>query len=618
MGFQSGEGFVDFTARDSKMNRVLGRMESRLRRTQAVMASVANVAKRLFLVGGAALGVAVKLAGDANEIMSKFRAVFKEQADAAEDSADRIADAVGRSRFEIIDFMATLQDTFVPLGFSRKKAAELSETLTRLTLDLASFNNKADPEVLRDLQSALVGNTETVRKYGIIITQASLGAELLRRGIANSVKDATEQEKVMGRLSLILSNTSDAQGDAIRTAAEFNNTIKRLLGTLKEATVELGTAFLPNIAKVASRITDIVNKIKPWIAANGELIIRIVAITAKILALLIVLPRLTGVFIALIKTVSFLVTNPLAALIIFLAAVAARFVIAAQEGDTFAAKLRTSFRRIGELITWLKSMWEVLWLSTKFVWKNILTLLDFAVTRIALFWLTVGEDIKHFVASALPRHMANLQQIIIAALADIVNIINIVSSNIGENIINLVAAIIHVIRTGQWEFAWTPMLEGFEKTVAKMFPILERDITKLEMRLAEKAFALGETIKKSFFEGVILPLAFPERVPVTAGGEPEVPGLPTAPEFKLPAFAGGGAGGGAAGAGAGGRGAGLRFVGLVEAFKQIATAGADPEKQQVDLQRQISNTLKEQTRLQRNQNESLEEIAVNTGEGVLR
>ncbi len=173
MGFQAGEGFIDFTARDSKINRVLGRMESRLRRTQAVMASVANVAKRLFLVGGAALGVAVKMAGDANEIMSKFRAVFKEQAEAAEESADRIADAVGRSRFEIIDYMAALQDTFVPLGFSRKKSAELAETLTRLTLDLASSKDKDVPKVLHKQQCELRDQTETDRKYGIFIPQAS-------------------------------------------------------------------------------------------------------------------------------------------------------------------------------------------------------------------------------------------------------------------------------------------------------------------------------------------------------------------------------------------------------------------------------------------------------------
>jgi hypothetical protein len=91
---------------------------------------------------------------------------------------------------------------------------------------MASFNNESEANVIRDLQSALVGNHETVRKYGVIITQATLDQELLNTGIEGGIREATEQEKVMARMNIILKGTTDAQGDAARTAGSFANSIK--------------------------------------------------------------------------------------------------------------------------------------------------------------------------------------------------------------------------------------------------------------------------------------------------------------------------------------------------------------------------------------------------------
>ncbi len=83
-------------------------------------------------------------ASEAQEIGSKFDAVFKEQAEAARDFAAATSAALGRSKIDLEGFLGTLQDTFVPLGFARDKAREMSQQLTTLAIDLASFNNKAD------------------------------------------------------------------------------------------------------------------------------------------------------------------------------------------------------------------------------------------------------------------------------------------------------------------------------------------------------------------------------------------------------------------------------------------------------------------------------------------
>ena len=103
--------------------------------------------------------------------------------------------------------MAQLQDTFVPLGFARDKSAELSKALAQLATDVGSFNNVATPDVANAFTSAIVGNHEAVRRFGIVLTEASVKQEAYRMGIAETDSELNSQQKVLARVSILLSST---------------------------------------------------------------------------------------------------------------------------------------------------------------------------------------------------------------------------------------------------------------------------------------------------------------------------------------------------------------------------------------------------------------------------
>jgi len=210
------------------------------------------------VIGGIAnIGTAtVNLAKDAIETRAKFDEVFKDMADQTRIWANSFADSVGRARIDVEGWLATLQDTFVPLGFAREKASDMSKQLVELAVDVASFNNQADAKVIEDFQSAIVGNTETVRKYGIVILQSTLEQEALAQGINKSFKELTEQEKAWLRLQIITKSTTDAQGDAIRTADSLANQQKRLEANIKNLGESLGGFLLPAINKVVTGFND--------------------------------------------------------------------------------------------------------------------------------------------------------------------------------------------------------------------------------------------------------------------------------------------------------------------------------------------------------------------------
>ena len=245
-----------------------GTIAAKIRLDSTLEADSRKARKSLSTVAGALTGVAVaagaaalalsatigkeviKAGSDVEEMMGKFDAVFRENAESVEEWADSFGDDVGRSKFELMGFASTLQDTFVPMGFARDEGAELSKQLTELAIDLASFNNEAEPETIASLQSALVGNHETMRKYGVIITQATLGQELMNMGIADGVRSATEQQKVQARMNIIMAGTTDAQGDAERTAGSLANMQRRLKSTMSEMMGEAGRDELPEMVKV--------------------------------------------------------------------------------------------------------------------------------------------------------------------------------------------------------------------------------------------------------------------------------------------------------------------------------------------------------------------------------
>jgi len=224
--------------------------------------------------GGIILGISaatIRAASDVEEMTAKFDTVFKESAENVRNWADVTAKAMGRSRFAFMEMAASVQDTFVPMGFARDKAAEMSKTLTELAVDVASFNNKLDIDVMRDFQSALVGNTETVRKYGIVITAAMVEQEIINQVWVTSKDQITEAMKVQARLNLILKGTTDAQGDAIRTSDSFANRTKAMKAAIEELTVTIGTELLPIITPFVEKITETVGRMVDWTKEHPKL-----------------------------------------------------------------------------------------------------------------------------------------------------------------------------------------------------------------------------------------------------------------------------------------------------------------------------------------------------------
>lgn len=260
------------------------------------MQAVSRTARRMLLIGGAAFAYIIKKASDFEETASMFEAVFKEQTKAAEEWAFSTAKALNRSSIAIKGWMASLQDTFVPLGFARDEALALSKQLTQLGIDLASFKNVAEPETLDLLTSAIVGNHEAVRRFGIILTEATVKQEMANMGYKKGGEMSEALAKVMARINIIMASSADAQGDAARTAGSFANQLRGLLAVTNDLIVAIGTSFLPVMTDLVAKTSKAVLPMIKWVSENRHAVVAVSKHVGKLVLLAAVLPPLIIAF----------------------------------------------------------------------------------------------------------------------------------------------------------------------------------------------------------------------------------------------------------------------------------------------------------------------------------
>ena len=163
------------------------------------------------------------------------------------------------------------------MGLSTDQATQLSTTITDLALDLSSLTNVPINQVMADLRSGLVGQSETVYKYGLDVTEAALKSEALALGISKSVRNMSQGEKMALRYNVMIRQSALAHGDFAKTLETPANQARILQERIVSLGRAIGTIFIPILTKVLPYLnafvrvlTEIVQKIASLVGYEIE------------------------------------------------------------------------------------------------------------------------------------------------------------------------------------------------------------------------------------------------------------------------------------------------------------------------------------------------------------
>jgi hypothetical protein len=164
-------------------------------------------------------------------------------------------------------------------GLAGQDLATFSNDFTTLASDLASFNNTSPEEAIMALGAGLRGEAEPLRRYGILLDDATLRQEALRLGLIATTRQAlTPQQKVLAAQAAIYKQSSDAQGDFARTSDGLANQQRILQAELENVAIEIGEKLLPIAVKFAHFAND---TLVPALKGVLDILIPVLEVLAK-------------------------------------------------------------------------------------------------------------------------------------------------------------------------------------------------------------------------------------------------------------------------------------------------------------------------------------------------
>lgn len=192
----------------------------------------------------------------AQEAASKFQTIFGSSSSSVTAWADQLAVSIGRSSRELQGMAADMMAVISPMAGSRDAAIRMSEGFVQMAQDLASFHNVDVSEAFAALRSGITGETEPLKRFGIILTDAALQEYALAQGIRKKVSEMSTAEKTQLRYNAILAGMGAATGDAERTSGSLTNKIRALEAATSDQAVALGTRMIPGMTVLVSAMTD--------------------------------------------------------------------------------------------------------------------------------------------------------------------------------------------------------------------------------------------------------------------------------------------------------------------------------------------------------------------------
>lgn len=230
---------------------------------------------------GAALGAievggfikdSVGLASDLNESLNALDVTYGKNSKSIKALGDTAATSFGLSQLELNNFAVQFSGFATQLQGDGKTSADVFETVMGRATDFASVMNLDVAEAAEVFQSALSGETEPIKKFGINLSAAAVEAYAVKNGLAEAGKEMSDQTKLQATYGLLMEKTAFAQGDFANTSGGLANQQKILGARWAELKTTLGSALLPAMTAVMTFLNNLLGPALEWVTGliGGE------------------------------------------------------------------------------------------------------------------------------------------------------------------------------------------------------------------------------------------------------------------------------------------------------------------------------------------------------------
>ncbi|KAA3405059.1 hypothetical protein F1904_11690 [Akkermansia muciniphila] len=245
------DGMVSHTEKAS------GKMNSAFSKIGNVIGLVLGVkaVKAVLSLGKEAIG----LASDLTEVQNVVDTAFGSMSGQVEEWASHSIEQFGMSKLAAKQTASTYMAMSKGLGMAGQAAADMAMDVAGLTADVASFYNVSQSEADTALKSIWTGETESLKKFGVVMTQTNLQQFAYQQGISKSIAKMTQAEQVQLRYKYVTQQLSIAQGDFAKTSDSWANQTRILSERWKEFLSLMGSGLIQILTPVLKMLNTVMS-----------------------------------------------------------------------------------------------------------------------------------------------------------------------------------------------------------------------------------------------------------------------------------------------------------------------------------------------------------------------
>lgn len=199
------------------------------------------------------------------ESLNLFTTTLGEKAQEGMDWVNMFSDALYLDPSNVMQYMGTFDSLIEGLGVGADDVYLMSQQLTQLTYDLASFKNLDFQTAFEKLRSGIAGELEPLRSVGVALSDATLQELAYSLGIEKSTSAMIEAEKVQLRYIQIMKSSTDWQADMGKTLMSPANAIRILKEQFTLLGRAIGNVFIPIVMALVP-IVMVVTEALTWLA----------------------------------------------------------------------------------------------------------------------------------------------------------------------------------------------------------------------------------------------------------------------------------------------------------------------------------------------------------------
>lgn len=255
----------------------IGETSDRFRGLEAVGGTMKSIGTGMTVMGGAIVASMTKIISvskdwDAEIAQQQFiYGKLEKSVQSFIDKGSKQAEAIGITEQQYKNNATALSNSLNLLGLSNETISKNGEQWMNLAADMGAFADVPIDTAIADMKSALVGNFNSLDKYGMSVNTATINNGEYAKSIGKTWEKMTQAEKAQAIMNETTRQGANFTGLAGQEAQQFGMSWNLAKQKFTETIYAFGSQLLPVLAPIVSKISDVIEAMGKWAEKNPKL-----------------------------------------------------------------------------------------------------------------------------------------------------------------------------------------------------------------------------------------------------------------------------------------------------------------------------------------------------------